>query len=203
MSDAQIVARVAARTLNRVAGHGVKNLIQDLVLKDQTTNLQRLVQSGSKAADAIDDWAEANTTVPRSQEDMAALGFLVNRFKFFAQEMLKILDVHEHMSRENLAAYFSQYTRDGEGDAPFHESHEKFDEAAKQLNYLREGVQNLRAKWYYLWFNDKNTTSEEISKDVYELASEMAFCRTVYRQFREPMVEVMKMYQNIPGFRRL
>lgn len=199
MSDALIVARVVSRW----AGRGVRNLIHDLVMKNLTTNLQRLVQAGSDAADDIDNWAEAHTTVPRSREDLAELGGLVRRFRLFAQSMLKLLDVNDHMSRESLAEYFSQYTRDGEGDEPFHESHAKFDEAAKQLGYLKEGVQNLRSKWYYLWFNDRNTISQEISQAVYELASEMAFCRDVYRQFREPMLEVMKAVQSTPGFRRL
>ena len=189
--------------LSRVAGRDIKNLIQDLVMKNQTTNLHRLVASSSTAADAIDDWAESHTTVPRSKEELTELGGLVRRFRFFAKEMLKLLDVDDRMTRDSLAEYFSQYTPDGEGDALFHESHAKFDEAAKQLNFLKEGLINLRSKWYYLWFNDRNTTSQEISNAVYELASEMAFCMNVYRQFREPMLEVLRVYQSAPGFRRL
>jgi hypothetical protein len=203
MSDAQIVARVAARTMNRIAGDDVKNLIQDLVMKNLTPNLQRLVASSEGAADAIDDWAEKHTTVPHSREELAELSGLTRRFKFLAHEMLKLLDVSEHMSRDNLAEYFSQYTQDGQGDAPFHESHAKFDAAAKQLDYLREGVQDLRKKWYYFGWFTQDTTSEEISQSVYDLATEMAFCRDVYRQFRDPMVEVLKVVQNSPGFRRL
>jgi hypothetical protein len=202
MSDTQIVARVAARTLNRMAGNDIKNLIQDLVMKNLSSNLQRLVESSGTAADAIEDWAESHPTVPRSREELVELGGLVRRFRFLAHEMLKLLDVNEHMDRANLAEYFNHYTQDGEGDAPFHESHAKFEVAAKQLDYLRQGVQNLREKWYYFGFN-KDTTSREISEAVYGLATEMAFCRDVYRQFREPMLEVLRVYQDAPGFRRL
>lgn len=200
MSDEQIVTRVAARTLNRIAGHDIKNLIQNLVMKNLTPNLQKLVGLAGDEADAIEDWAEAHTTVPRSREEVSEVAGRVRRFKYLAHEMLNLLDVGEHMGRANLAEYFAPYQRDGGDDAPFHESHANFEEAARQLDSLREGLTNLRKKWFYFGV-DERMTSEEISEAVYGVATEMAFCRDVYRQFREPMLEVMKIYQNTPGFR--
>lgn len=173
------------------------NLMQSLVLRDLSGDLKAIVNKASDITDSIEDWAALHTSVPRSKAELAEVNGMVRKLKYSAKLMLEILDyTNEDLSSKGIAEYFGTFTPNGNGDYVLKQTQPKFEKALKELHQLTDVILSLRKKWFYLWVED-DSPSDRIISEVGGLASDMAACSMMYRQFREPMLEVLMVAQDL------